>query len=364
MAIHFVWPVPLVPRAIGAPLGVIVIVAAAALFISAVRTFRAAGTPVPGNLPTTTIVARGALLLQPEPDLSRFLAFPAGAQLLGEQRGVADHPRAGRCAHVARGHPARGALPRSAVSRGVLAVQSFGPPLAVVRRGFGCRGGETVWAPAAWRERLQALLTRASCVARPADTAFPPHRSTRSRASLPADGGGATTPAGAAVRGPDRDGIRLLDPAVHRREWRAGIPPTLARPMSLVSSPCWRERSRWRRRPRIRRWQRSSSSTRTSSGARSHAWMASCRRADHAGARRAQSARGARHPGAARGTLPALSRADVRRRTSGDRVSAHSSEGRRPRPARDRRARGEGWQGPPRAARRVVRSPDGCPNRA
>ena len=59
MAIHFVWPVPLVPRAIGAPVGVIVTVAAVALFISAVRTFRAAGTPVPGNLPTTTIVRTG-----------------------------------------------------------------------------------------------------------------------------------------------------------------------------------------------------------------------------------------------------------------------------------------------------------------
>ena len=59
MAIHFVWPVPLVPRAIGTPLGVIVTLAAVALFVTSVRTFRAAGTPVPGNRPTTTIVGTG-----------------------------------------------------------------------------------------------------------------------------------------------------------------------------------------------------------------------------------------------------------------------------------------------------------------
>ena len=59
VAIHFAWPVPLVPGDIGMPVGVVVTLAAVALFISAVRTFRAAGTPVPGNLPTTTIVRAG-----------------------------------------------------------------------------------------------------------------------------------------------------------------------------------------------------------------------------------------------------------------------------------------------------------------
>ena len=59
MAIHFVWPVPIVPGDIGTPVGVVLTLAAVALFIYAVRTFRAAGTPVPGNLPTTTIVRTG-----------------------------------------------------------------------------------------------------------------------------------------------------------------------------------------------------------------------------------------------------------------------------------------------------------------
>ena len=78
MAIHFVWPVPLVPRAIGAPLGVIVIVAAVALFISAVRTFRAAGTPVPGNLPTTTIVHAGPYCFSRNPIYLAFSLFQLG----------------------------------------------------------------------------------------------------------------------------------------------------------------------------------------------------------------------------------------------------------------------------------------------
>ena len=59
MVIHLVWPAPLVPRAIGTPVGAIITLAAVALFISAVRTFRAAGTPIPGNRPTTTIVRTG-----------------------------------------------------------------------------------------------------------------------------------------------------------------------------------------------------------------------------------------------------------------------------------------------------------------
>src|SRR4029077_2444532 len=59
MVIHFVWPARLVPPAISTPVGSIVTLAAIALFVSAVRTFRAAGTPIPGNRPTTTIVRTG-----------------------------------------------------------------------------------------------------------------------------------------------------------------------------------------------------------------------------------------------------------------------------------------------------------------
>ena len=46
---------------LGAPVGAMITLAAVALFISAVRTFRAAETPIPGNRPTTTIVRAGPI---------------------------------------------------------------------------------------------------------------------------------------------------------------------------------------------------------------------------------------------------------------------------------------------------------------
>ena len=61
VGLHFAWPMPLVPvpSAISMAIGVMGTLAAVALFVYAVRTFKAAGTPVPGNLPTTTIVRTG-----------------------------------------------------------------------------------------------------------------------------------------------------------------------------------------------------------------------------------------------------------------------------------------------------------------
>lgn len=59
LLLHFVWSVRLVSRAVSVPLGGIVVLVAVALFLWAVRTFRIAGTPVPGNRPTTTIVHTG-----------------------------------------------------------------------------------------------------------------------------------------------------------------------------------------------------------------------------------------------------------------------------------------------------------------
>lgn len=51
------WPMPLVPGA--RLLGGAAVLVAAALFLSAVRALRIAGTPVPGDRPTTAIVSRG-----------------------------------------------------------------------------------------------------------------------------------------------------------------------------------------------------------------------------------------------------------------------------------------------------------------
>jgi protein-S-isoprenylcysteine O-methyltransferase Ste14 len=59
LLLHFASPVRLVSRAVGVPFGVSAVLVAVALFVYAVRTFRTAGTPVPGNRPTTTIVRAG-----------------------------------------------------------------------------------------------------------------------------------------------------------------------------------------------------------------------------------------------------------------------------------------------------------------
>ena len=59
LLLHFAWPVRLVSRAVSMPLGGTAVLVAVALFLAAVRTFRTAGTPVPGNRPTSTIVSTG-----------------------------------------------------------------------------------------------------------------------------------------------------------------------------------------------------------------------------------------------------------------------------------------------------------------
>ena len=59
LVLHVAWPVRLVSRTVSGPLGGTAVLVAVALFLSAVRTLRAAGTPVPGNRPTTTIVRTG-----------------------------------------------------------------------------------------------------------------------------------------------------------------------------------------------------------------------------------------------------------------------------------------------------------------
>ncbi|HET8549306.1 MAG TPA: isoprenylcysteine carboxylmethyltransferase family protein [Bryobacteraceae bacterium] len=59
LVIHTLWPVPLLSRSLGTPVGALLTLVAVALFLTAVRTFRAAGTPVQGDRPTTTVVRTG-----------------------------------------------------------------------------------------------------------------------------------------------------------------------------------------------------------------------------------------------------------------------------------------------------------------
>lgn len=80
--LHFARPVRFVSHAVIVPLGSIAVVGAVALFLSAVRTFRTAGTPVPGNRRTTTIVRSGPFRLSRNPIYLSFSLFQLGIALL------------------------------------------------------------------------------------------------------------------------------------------------------------------------------------------------------------------------------------------------------------------------------------------
>jgi protein-S-isoprenylcysteine O-methyltransferase Ste14 len=78
LLLHFAWPVRFLSRAVSLPLGGTAVLLAAALFLYAVRTFRAAGTPVPGNRPTTTIVRKGPYRWTRNPIYLSFSLFQLG----------------------------------------------------------------------------------------------------------------------------------------------------------------------------------------------------------------------------------------------------------------------------------------------
>ena len=86
LLLHFAWPLPLLRHPAGVPIGASVVLMAVALFIAAVRTFRAAGTPVPGNRPTTTIVRRGPYRFSRNPIYLAFSALQVGIALWVDSR--------------------------------------------------------------------------------------------------------------------------------------------------------------------------------------------------------------------------------------------------------------------------------------
>jgi len=59
VALDFMQPLRFLPNELGAFVGIPIVVAALVLFVLSVRRFKAAGTPVPGNRPTTAIVRCG-----------------------------------------------------------------------------------------------------------------------------------------------------------------------------------------------------------------------------------------------------------------------------------------------------------------
>ena len=81
LVLHLIWPVRLVPPWVSTPVGAMVSLVAVALFISATRTFRAAGTPIPGNRPTTTIVRTGPYRFSRNPIYLAFSLLQLGLSL-------------------------------------------------------------------------------------------------------------------------------------------------------------------------------------------------------------------------------------------------------------------------------------------
>lgn len=79
--LHFAWPISLLPRGVSPRFGVPVVLFAIGLFLFAVRTFRAAGTPVPGNRPTTTIVRTGPYRFSRNPIYLAFSLLQLGIAL-------------------------------------------------------------------------------------------------------------------------------------------------------------------------------------------------------------------------------------------------------------------------------------------
>ncbi len=78
LLVHWLWPVQLLPASVSVPTGVLVVLVAGVLFISAVRTFRKASTPIPGNRPTTSIVRSGPYGFSRNPIYLAFTLFQVG----------------------------------------------------------------------------------------------------------------------------------------------------------------------------------------------------------------------------------------------------------------------------------------------
>lgn len=76
------WPLPFVPHALRVPVGCLLVATAAALLSFSIKQFRMAGTPVPGNTPTTAIVRTGPYRFSRNPIYLAFFALQLGLAIL------------------------------------------------------------------------------------------------------------------------------------------------------------------------------------------------------------------------------------------------------------------------------------------
>ncbi len=88
LLIHSAWPARFVPPALSTALGAVLTLLAVGLFVAAVRTFGAAGTPVPGDQPTTAIVRTGPYRYSRNPIYLAFSLFQLGLSVWINSLGV------------------------------------------------------------------------------------------------------------------------------------------------------------------------------------------------------------------------------------------------------------------------------------
>ena len=81
LVLHRVRPVRLIPPVLSTPVGASITLLAVFLFLTAVRTLRAAGTPIPGNRPTTTIVRTGPYRFSRNPIYLAFSLLQLGLSI-------------------------------------------------------------------------------------------------------------------------------------------------------------------------------------------------------------------------------------------------------------------------------------------
>src|SRR5262249_39637229 len=82
------WPRPFFPRVLRLLVGGLLVAIAAALFSYSIRQFRRAGTPVPGNKPTTAIVRTGPYRFSRNPIYGAFFALHLGLAILVNSWGL------------------------------------------------------------------------------------------------------------------------------------------------------------------------------------------------------------------------------------------------------------------------------------
>jgi protein-S-isoprenylcysteine O-methyltransferase Ste14 len=76
------WPLSFVPHVLRLPVGCLLVAMAAALFSYSIKQFRMAGTPVPGNKPTTAIVRTGPYRFSRNPIYLAFFTLHLGLAIL------------------------------------------------------------------------------------------------------------------------------------------------------------------------------------------------------------------------------------------------------------------------------------------